>query len=408
MKPAFNFAINVVSAAVLAVAMSAPARAERVDTTADFWRAPSIGAFADHLQRSRWQHVDRLAHEQGAQDHHDLVVEGWPADPQLERMQAWLEKGVVAAAPPALPVWSDVLAHARRIGVLASAEARQAEPSAQMLNATIGLWPGTAWLEGEQASNTPHAAALVRTIELPAIRPSWLSSEREIALGRDDAEQLSGRFGTVHRMLRVDSSTGTQGKPMLSDEFVGIALTRPLVKTVIHRDGRLDGSATHGRASRVVWGEGSGQEGCDDFVPGFALGDADADFHAAIGIDAYARSASARMNPVGSVLSIVTRDALPQERAVPAVSTRALDAGATGFATSTQLAYDIDADGVPDLVVWEGRGAAMPVDAHDGREGGKGRDANLLRHRIFFANVQGVWLVLGHDAAQVECARGGC
>ena len=137
MKPAFNFAINVVSAAVLAVAMSAPARAERVDTTADFWRAPSIGAFADHLQRSRWQHVDRLAHgsaellgqarreprgvgarlahEQGAQDHHDLVVEGWPADPQLERMQAWLEKGVVAAAPPALPVWSDVLAHARRM-----------------------------------------------------------------------------------------------------------------------------------------------------------------------------------------------------------------------------------------------------------------------------------------------------
>ncbi len=389
-------AVTCIVAAVLAVAMSAPARAEgsAASTTARFWRAPSINAFAGHLQHARYQHVDRLENERATTADDGPSFAGWQYDPQLERMKAWLEKGIVAAPPPSMPTWSETQAHARRIGVI---ESHDAVDGAEALNATIGLWPGSTWLASTEGSTTPHAAALVRSIELPAVRPSWLTSESEVALGHDDAEQLSGRFGVVHRLLRVDAPADTQAKPMFSDEVVGVALTRPLVKTVIHRDGRLDATATHGYAQRVVWGEGMGSNACEGFVPGFALGDADHDFHAATGMDAYARSQSARMQPVDSVLSIVTRDALPVEQALPTLTKRALDVESTGFASSTQIAYDVDADGVADLVVWEGRGAPVPVD---------GRDTSLLRHRIFFANVQGEWRVLGHDAVAFDCGHG--
>ncbi len=73
-----------------------------------------------------------------------------------------------------------------------------------------------------------------------------------------------------------------------------------------------------------------------------------------------------------------------------------LDRSRTGFVRATQWHFDLDADGVPDLVAIEGVGRG-PV-LLDGPT--KTDDA---WYRLFFANIGGAWFVLGHDTFVYGC-----
>jgi hypothetical protein len=187
----------------------------------------------------------------------------------------------------------------------------------------------------------------------------------------------------------------TASAAMPEMERYRIALTQPVVRSTIHVDGRIDHALTHAVTQRTVWGDDS--DACAGFAPGYRLGDADARYWSALGLDAYTRSQDAGMKPVGSLVSIVTRDGLPLESATVSTTHHVLEP-TTGFAQAVQTRFDVDDDGITDLLVWEGRGDDIAKDVIE---------TLPLRHRLFFVNVLGQWHLLGYDAPVPEC-HGGC
>ena len=87
---------------------------------------------------------------------------------------------------------------------------------------------------------------------------------------------------------------------------------------------------------------------------------------------------------------------MPANEAPPVVTSHALERERTGFVRGTWLHFDLDADGVFDLAVWEGTGTGP---GHMG-EVPKTDDAY---YRLFFANIAGRWHVLGNDQFGYGC-----
>ena len=91
-----------------------------------------------------------------------------------------------------------------------------------------------------------------------------------------------------------------------------------------------------------------------------------------------------------------TRLALPVKTAPPAVQTIRLDRAATGFVRATQLHFDLDGDGHPDLVAWEGVGRGP------GHLDGETKTDDAW-YRLVFVNIAGRWHVLGADSFAYGC-----
>jgi hypothetical protein len=131
---------------------------------------------------------------------------------------------------------------------------------------------------------------------------------------------------------------------------------------------------------------------CHGWLPGFAHGDAEPKLWAAD----KDRAALKKVHPSGSLVVLHTREPLPAAAAVRHEQTIALDRAATGFVRATQMHFDLDADGHPDLVAWEGTGKGPghldgPTTTDD------------AWHRLFFVNIAGRWFVLGHDTFGYGC-----
>lgn len=103
-----------------------------------------------------------------------------------------------------------------------------------------------------------------------------------------------------------------------------------------------------------------------------------------------------KRHPAGALLSISTRQPLPVSAAPPVVTTYPLERETTGFVRGTWLHYDLDADGIVDLAVWEGTGTGP---GHWG-EIPKTDDAY---YRLFLVNVAGRWHLLGTDVFGYGC-----
>jgi hypothetical protein len=108
------------------------------------------------------------------------------------------------------------------------------------------------------------------------------------------------------------------------------------------------------------------------------------------------RAQSLKQNPAGSLFAFYTATALARQQAIRTETPMKMDRNATGFARGTQMHFDLDADGIPDLAVWEGEGKGP---GH--LEGATTTDDRW--YRLALVNIAGRWKVLGSDAFSYGC-----
>ena len=355
-----------------------------------FWLAPSWAGLEAHAMQLNEARLPPAVDQTSAQ-RRDAFVRA--PDAQLERMKAHLARGIHGPAPTRFVPWDEIGRQAR---ALAAAPDRGTADDQRWttLGNQLGLWAPFA-NQYQDLSTGPHlAAGLVQAIALPTATRSWFKEAGEIAAPGEDAAQLSGRFAVVH-------SYRTQPRPPKSEVnwtfdglwdigAVTVALTRPLVRTTLFRDGRMTSATTHASRKQITWG-GSEAPMCHDWLPGFAYGDADARLWAGD-----ADRAALKLQPAGSLVYFHTRRALPASAAPPVVQTMRLDRAATGFVRATQLHFDLDGDGHPDLVAWEGVGRGP------GHLDGETKTDDAW-YRLFFVNIAGRWHVLGADGFAYGC-----
>ena len=344
-----------------------------------FWLAPSwaaLEAYALHLNETRLP---------AANDAATMVrrnaFERTP-DAELERMKAHLRLGIHGPAPRPFVAWDDLQRRA------------EAPTSWPEIGEGLGLATPLHNLTQNPAKAEALAAAVARAIALPTATSSLFKDGRALAHLDDDTAQLSGRFGVVHTYrtqprgaARVE---GWEVEGLWDIGAVTLALTRPIVRTTLFRDGRMTAAPTHALRRQMTWG-GSDAPMCHGWLPGFAHGDAEPKLWAAD-----KDRAALKVHPPGSLVVLHTREPLPAGAAVRTEQTVALDRASTGFVRATQMHFDFDGDGHPDLVAWEGVGEGPghldgPTTTDD------------AWHRLFFVNIAGRWVLLGHDSFSYGC-----
>lgn len=365
-----------------------------------FWMAPS------------WAALDAYASVL-AQRHRDEVGNRWPRDDALEAMKAELAKGVHGSKAEPLPDWADIRRRAthsivfeRDIGAPEHAGQTGAndveflrertEDLASTWRDQLGLWGPR--FESFSGPGTERVIGFVRAIEVPSIRPSLFKRENELA-PPGTADTLSGRFGIVHRWTSAARPQPAADAPdylgpglydMLSRTQ---ALVRSVQKVQLFRDGHLHYTPTVARSTETFWRDVDEEE-CAGWEPGFSYGDADAKIWAYVYGDSGA--APERTKNRGRLFEIYVPAALPYVQATVRLRETAMDREATGFVRGTQLDYDLDSDGVPDLLVWEGVGHGP---GHlDGET-----PTDDAWYRLVLVNVAGRWKVLGHDEFGYGC-----
>ena len=347
------------------------------DPVRAFWLAPSWA----RLEAYGVQLGESLKARSGTPAHQPTPPER-PADAELDRMKAHLAKGIYGPVPAPLPLWDDVRRLAR-----ADASGR--------LSGVLAL--GNPPFDPAQGG-AARLAGLVSALELPAIRPSLFRHASELAPPGESVEDLSGRFHIVHTYRTGGRDLGGDLGRVDGVWDIGrvtVALTQPVVRTTVFRDGRLRSSLVRPSDPRVLWGATDAPM-CDGYVDGFAHGAADAGIWRYFGADFAPDAAILKRNPAGTLLSISTRNALPAIEAPPVVTSYALERERTGFVRGTWLHFDLDADGVFDLAVWEGTGTGP---GHMGEV----PKTDEAYYRLFFANIAGRWHVLGTDVFGYGC-----
>jgi len=363
-----------------------------------FWLEPSWEAmmqYAEYLKRR----------------YPDIPPDGpWPRDDALERMKAHLALGLKGRRPDHYVNWLELKRKASADMVM-SGEPRLLH--VQGGTSTDEIWrrkqrmQGTA-LELQRAigiSGPLHDAIstdggaeriihLVRALEFPIVDPSLFRSEAELAPPRSTIEEVSGRFGIVFRQLVIPR---TKQKPGAEDgsglyDIRGRTqlLVRPIQYVQLFRDGRLNVKSSLMRTSEIFWHEVD-EPMCSGWAPGFSFGDAEATIWRGIGEDAGLNS-----NPRGSVFAFYTNMELARSAAVHTQTSVKLDRNATGFIQGMHLYYDLNADGTPDLAIWEGQGKGP------GHLDGPTMSDDRW-YRLVLANIGGAWKVLGSDVFSYGC-----
>ena len=356
-----------------------------------FWLAPSwagLEAYATQLNETQLPNIteDRASFR---------VRETFPRnrDEELERMKAHLAQGIHGAAVPGLVAWDDV-----RQQALFLAAARPDDAAADLmwhrLGETLGLWASFENQYQNPAIGARLAAGMVQAVALPTASQSLFKQPSDIAALGDDTAHLSGRFGIVHT-YRTQPRRHLPDLSWIPDGWwdigaVTTALTRPIVRTTLFRDGRMQRVTTHASRTESTWGT-TDRLMCQGWVPGFAHGDADARLWASD-----PDRAALRVHAPQSLVILHTRRPLPASTAPPVVQTIRLDRAATGFVRATQMHFDLDGDGHPDLVAWEGVGRGP------GHLDGETKTDDAW-YRLFFVNLAGRWHVLGADSFAYGC-----
>ena len=387
----FVTALLLVAAATAQSVLPDGSRNPRHDAARLFWLAPSWAGLEAHAMQLNETRLPPAVDLASAQRRDDFVR---APDAQLERMKAHLAQGIHGPAPARFMPWDDVQ---RQAGALAATPESGSVDDQRWtaLGNQLGLWVPFANQYQEDLATGPRlAAGLVQAIALPTATPSWFTQADDIAALGEDAAQLSGRFAVVH----THRTQPRAPKSELNWTFDGlwdigavtVALTRPIVRNTLFRDGRVASATTHAGRRQITWG-GSDAPMCHDWLPGFAYGDADGRLWAAD-----ADLAALKLHPAGSLVFFHTRRALPPSAAPPVLQTMSLDRAATGFVRATQMHFDLDGDGHPDLVAWEGVGRGP------GHLDGETKTDDAW-YRLFFVNIAGRWVVLGADSFDYGC-----
>lgn len=372
------------------------------DPARAFWLAPS------------WTGIEAYGTQLGAElkGRNAVAPEGLtpssrPTDVEFDRMKAHLAKGIYGATPPAPPRWDDVRRLARaagpqRVPARASPGDRARIEGARLvaqsrLARVLALW-GPAFDATDGSGGGVRLAGLVGALELPMAAPSLFKNASDVAPPGASVEDLSGRFHIVEayrtRGRDLGAALGTVDG-LWDIGQVTVALTQPVVRTTLFRDGRLRTSSVRPSETRVLWGIVDPPM-CEGYVDGFAYGEADPRVWRYFGADSQPDPEALKRNPPGTLVSFATKSALPLANAPPVVTRQELDRERTGFVAGTWLQFDLDGDGVVDLAVWEGTGNGP------GHLNGPAETDDPY-YRLFFANIGGRWHVLGTDVFGYGC-----
>lgn len=371
-----------------------PAPVVDADVEKAFWKQPNWSNLEQYAQALRERHPS--LHQQGP----------FPRSEALEKMKARLAQGTQGPKPPALADWADLKRKAERVRMQRKSKVpAQHSAAGPVLDDAIYLAEALGLADelhtSGESGGQRRLAGLIGALEFAAVKPSLFRSEAQVAPPASTAEQASGRFGIPFRqqltarprpkeLKEDDQSPGVYDMLSRTD-----ALARPVQRVQLLRDGHLRSAPSTLRNTETLWRAAEGPM-CQGWVPGFAFGAADAGpwrFFQGLA-DA---NKKLNTNPPGSLFAFYTTLAL---KAGPASVTEArmtLERTGTGFVKGTQLYYDLDADGVPDLAVWEGQGKG-PGDIE--------RRSTLTDdrwYRLALVNINGAWKVLGSDTFSYGC-----
>lgn len=356
-----------------------------------FWLSPSWPALEAYGQ---WLSARRFAAQPEDLPYEERRRPLRAADAEFDRMKAHMAKGTHGAAPPPYVAWQTLQRDAQTLAAVPDALRHDEHVQrAHQLSTTLGLWGPLFDGIGGPSDGPLRAAALVHAIALPAVRASLFASERDLSLA-ENTESLSGRFDIVH-LHRAHPRSSDPNRVDFGLVDIGeytVSLVKPLARTTLFRDGRQVSTMTHAAQRRGLW-ESDEAPMCHGFVPGFSQGDS---LPRLWNGDVGDYNESLKRNPKGSLVSFITRQPLATTTTRPLVQPVRLDRAATGFVSATQWTFDLDADGVPDLVAWEGVGQGP------GHLGGPTTTDDPW-HRLFFVNIAGRWHVLGHDVFNYGC-----
>ncbi|RSZ57630.1 hypothetical protein EJB06_18245 [Massilia atriviolacea] len=323
----------------------------------------------------------------------------FPRDAALERMKAHLARGIDGPRPAPFADWADLQRKARRLGVLADTDPQAREIAGGLEEAT-GIFYSSLH-RSDQAAGRRRLAGVVAALAFAEVGPSLFRSEAQVAPPTSSAEEASGRFGIAFRQWvkprpRPTDVSQNDDSPGLYDMLSRTdALARPVQRVQLDRDGALRVAPSVLRKTETLWRAADGPM-CEGWAPGFAFGEADAGPWRFFGKFA-AASKKQNANPPGSLYAFYTTRALPPGPAVRKQASMTLDRARTGFIKGSHLYYDLDADGVADLAVWEGEGKGpgdieRTITATDDRW-----------YRLVLVNINGAWKVLGKDTFSYGC-----
>jgi hypothetical protein len=368
------------------------------------------GSLEADSERVFWQHPNWSNLELFAQTlrerHPSLQPQGpFPRNAALEKMKARLAQGMQGSKPAPFADWADLkrkAAHLRTQGKALGTVSQQ--DGDRDLDIALALEEGIG-LHGQlhstmDAAGQRRLSGLIDALEFAGVTPSLFRSEAQLAPPTASAEQASGRFGILFRQQAAARPKPEQVKdndysPGLYDILSRTdALLQPVQRVQLKRDGRLLIQPSTIRNTETLWREADAPM-CGDWVPGFAFGAADAGAWGFFGAEAGANR-KLNTNPPGSLFAFYTTLTLPSGPAGLTQARMTLERGRTGFVNGTHLYYDLDADGVADLAVWEGRGK------------GPGHLDQVTRtddswYRLVLVNINGVWKVLGSDSFAYGC-----
>lgn len=341
------------------------------DPVKAFWVAPHWSGLMGY--------ATRLSRTQLAGEARTQFDRPRPPDAELDRMKAHLARGIYGPRPVPYEPW----------------------PVLERGAAAPAVWPQVL-LQGpafEGPIGQYRAETLLRGIALPAIRPSLFMKYTDVAPPGEAAIGFSGRFNIIHtyrtQSRRIDRF-GAAADGLWDIGAVTVALTRPVVRTTLYREGPGRSASTHALASAPVYGEMDEPPMCHDYVYGFGFGDNDVPMDGKYLEPAEIERLRTTPPSEKRLMQLITPVALPAPARLLASRRIPLERDKTGFVGATQFHFDLNADGVPDLVVWEGVGQGP---GHlDGPTKG-----DEPYHRIAFINIAGKWHLYVVDSFGYGC-----
>jgi hypothetical protein len=339
-----------------------------------FWLKPSYEALAEY---GRYLERKRNAPSNEAEG---IFLAERPKMPEFERMKEHLAKGALVAAPAPYWRWDELKALALR----SDAQTRLEKMTDSRLIFHYLKVP------------------LINAIELPIITSSHFQNQNEIAEPTKLTEKIAAQFQIIQTIKTRNFDTLNKDP---QSGFVGIwgikeitrSLTQPVIKNTLSREGtEIHFEPTYLRQAHREYGDTDGVM-CEGYEgDGFDFGDADPkisiNYAKNAGHDAYSQPKKAG----NRLMYFFTKKPLPQQTASMSVVKQKLNRAKTGFVAATEFHFDINSDGIPDILVWEGTGIGP------GHLDGPTKTDDAW-YRIFFVNIAGLWHLLGTDSFSYGC-----
>jgi hypothetical protein len=341
-----------------------------------FWLKPSYEALAEygrHLERKR---------NAPSNEAEGIFLADRPKIPEFERMKEHLGKGILVAAPTPYWRWEELKA----LALSSDAQTRLEKMTDSRLIFHYLKVP------------------LISAIELPIITSSYFQNHNEIAAPKSyiETEFVASRFQIIQIVKTkydklLTKEDGYERHGLWDISKVSRSLAQPVIKNTFSRaGGEIQSESSYLHQTYAEHGDTDGVM-CEGYEgDGFEFGDADPK----IAIN-YAKNGGhpeyAQPKKAGNrLMYFFTRKPLPQQTVLVSVVKQKFNRAKTGFVSATEFHFDINSDGIPDILVWEGTGIGP------GHLDGPTKTDDAW-YRIFFVNIAGQWHLLGTDSFSYGC-----